>query len=149
MILDTALAYAHYLAAFALIAILAGETLLLRPGLTAADVARLSRLDLFYGLVAVAVLALGLARAVYGVKGWEFYAGNPYFWAKLSAFIVMGLLSVPPTLRFPKWKRAAAATGALPDVATIRSTRVYVIAQWTVFLAIPLLAAALGRNLSY
>lgn len=148
MILDTTLAYAHYLAAFALIAILAGETLLLRPGLSAADINRLSRLDLFYGLVAVAVLALGLARAIYGVKSWDFYAENPYFWAKLSAFVVMGLLSIPPTLRFPKWKRAAAA-GALPEVAAIRSTRRYVMAQWTVFLAIPFLAAALGRNLDY
>lgn len=149
MLADTALAYAHYLAAFALVAILAGETLLLRPGLSTTDIGRLSRLDLLYGLVALAVLALGLARAVYGLKGWDFYAQNPYFWAKLSLFIVMGLLSIPPTLRFPKWKRAAVATGAVPADSEIMATRRYVFAQWAVFLSIPLMAAALGRNLAY
>lgn len=149
MLVDTALAYTHYLAAFALIAILAGETLLLRPGLSTTDVARLSRLDVLYGLVALAVLALGLARAVYGLKGWDFYAQNPYFWAKLGLFVVMGLLSVPPTLRFPKWKRAAVAMGVVPDAGEITATRRYVLAQWAVFVSIPLMAAALGRNLAY
>jgi putative membrane protein len=63
----------------------------------------------------VVVLGAGLARAVYFEKGWEFYSANAFFWLKLGAFGITGLLSIYPTLTFMSW-RAALRQGILPPI---------------------------------
>ena len=62
------LAVAHHLALIVLVSALAAETVLLRPGLSAADVRRLARVDALYGLAALALLGFGSARTVFGLK---------------------------------------------------------------------------------
>lgn len=47
-----------------------------------------------------------MARAKYAAKGWDYYQHNPYFWAKMAAFAIVGMLSIPPTIAFIRWKRA-------------------------------------------
>lgn len=142
------LAAAHHLAVFTLVAVLAAETALIFTGpLTAPVLARLGRLDLFYGLVALAVLALGIGRVFFGLKDWTFYAGNAFFWAKIAAFLAVGALSAPPTIAFGRWGRAVRSGGALPGMAEIGRVRRFVVAQWALLATIPLFAAALGQNL--
>lgn len=142
------LAAAHHLAVFSLVAVLAAETALVFAGpITAPLLARLGRLDLFYGLVALAVLGIGVARVFLGLKDWTFYAGNAFFWAKIAAFLAVGALSAPPTIAFGRWGRAVRAGGPLPGPAEIGRVRRFVIAQWALLAAVPLFAAALGQNL--
>lgn len=141
------LAAAHHLAVFALAAVLAAETALIFTGpLTAVTLARLGRLDLFYGLVALAVLAIGIARVFLGLKDWTFYAGNAFFWAKIAAFLAVGALSAPPTIAFGRWGRTVRMGGALPGAAEIGRVRRFVVAQWALLATVPLFAAALGQN---
>jgi putative membrane protein len=142
------LAIAHHMALIVLVGALAAETALLRPGLSAADVGRLGRLDAVYGLSALLLLGVGVARTVFGLKGWAFYADNPFFWTKIGLFLGVGLLSIPPTLRIADWRRQIGnVSTAGPDAADVARTRVWLFGQWALLAAIPAMAAALGQNL--
>lgn len=148
--LDLVLAATHHLLAFALAALIAAELVILRRGLGRETVARLGRVDRAYGGTAMAVIAVGIGRVLFGLKGWEFYVHNPLFWAKMAAFVAVGLLSVPPTLRILRWNRALGddPSSAIPE-AEVAAVRRYVLAQAWVFALIPVLAAALARGVGY
>jgi putative membrane protein len=105
--LDLGLAVAHHVLVFGLTIMLAMELAMLRG--EKIDVARLARLDAGYGLTAALVVAVGVARVIWGAKGWVAYQDNPAFWAKMAAFGVIGLISILPTLTFLRWSRAAKA----------------------------------------
>lgn len=137
------LAIAHHLVVFTLVALLAAETALIRPGLSAADLRLLAQLDRAYGLVAALVLAIGFSRAIWGVRGWGYYADNAIFWAKIGCFIGVGLLSVVPTLKILAWRRQR----TLPGDGEIAPIRRWLAAEWALFACIPLLAAALGLGI--
>ncbi|TIL74004.1 MAG: DUF2214 family protein, partial [Mesorhizobium sp.] len=49
------------------------------------------------------IIVVGIGRVIYGLKGWEFYVYNWVFWAKMAAFVAVGLLSIIPTVRFASW----------------------------------------------
>lgn len=144
---DLVLAIAHHLLIFSLAGILAAELAMIRPGLAGAGLKRLGIIDLHYGLIAGLILAVGFARVFYGIKGPDFYLGNHAFWAKLAAFLVVGVLSAPPTVRILQWRRQAKAA---PDFtlspADIAGVRRFLIAEVAVFALIPVLAATMARG---
>ena len=145
--LDLVLASVHHLLAFALVAILTAELIMIRQELEPARVARLARIDSFYGGVAMALLAAGFLRVFFGLKGSAFYLGNPVFWTKIAAFIAVGLLSALPTIRIIRWARAAAADGDFrPPSDEVQNARRYMHLEALVFISIPILAAALARG---
>jgi putative membrane protein len=140
---STLAAVAHHLLAFALIAILATEIALVRPGMSQADRRRLGPVDAAYGLVALAVLVIGLARAYSFEKGLEFYLTSTWFWVKIGAFLLAGLLSIPPTLRFRAWGKMG---DALPAAEDIRAIRRWMLAQAAILLIVPPAAALMARG---
>lgn len=149
MAIDLHLAMAHHVLAFLLVALLAMEIALVRPGLSATGLPFLSRIDAAYGLAALALIAVGVGRVVYGLKGSEFYTQYWVFWAKMAAFVVVGLLSIPPTLGIMRWRRAArAGEAAVPD-AEINAMRKYLFGEAAFLAAIPLLAAMMARGVFY
>jgi hypothetical protein len=81
---DAWLAIAHHVAVFGLLAVIATEWGLVRPGLDAGERRRLLGVDRLYGIVAGAVLLIGLARLEFGAGDWGFYTDNPFFWLKLA-----------------------------------------------------------------
>ncbi|MFT3813392.1 MAG: DUF2214 family protein [Acidovorax sp.] len=144
---EALLAYAHLLAILTLVVFLASEAALCRAEwLNAAVVERLARVDAIYGASSVAVLATGLARTFWGVKGAAWYWSQPLLHAKVTLFVVVGLLSIVPTLRFLRWRRQLRATGVLPGADEIRSTRRIVMIEAHLVALIPLLAVFLARG---
>ncbi len=143
-IADLLLASAPHLLVFLLAAILAAEWVLVRPGLSGDRLSLLARIDGAYGGVAIAVIAVGVARVVFGLKGWEFYVANHVFWTKMAAFVVVGLLSIRPTMRILAWRKLPAGHQVADD--EIRSLRAWIKAQIAVFALIPVLAAAMARG---
>ena len=140
----TGLAIIHHLRAFGLVIMLAMELAYLRGD--SVPVRRLTGLDAGYGGVAVIVFLVGAARVVRGEKGWEFYQANPFFWAKMATFTVIGLLSIVPTIAFVRWARAAKADPAFqPGAADIK--RIAGLVRIEVLLLLPLaaFAAAMAR----
>src|ERR1700722_10531236 len=105
--LDLVLAVGHHLLIFAIFGVLIGEFLVVRPGLSVSAAGRIAQLDLWYGILAAAIVILGFCRAIFAAKGWAYYSHNVFFWAKIASFAAIGLLSVPPTLEFSRWKKSA------------------------------------------
>ena len=104
--LDALLAYLHFTAIVLLFAFLAVESMLMRGALDGASIRLLGRVDLWYFGSAIAVLVTGFLRLVFGAKGPDFYLESWPIYAKLVLFLVVGLLSVSPTLTFIRWRRA-------------------------------------------
>jgi putative membrane protein len=144
---DLVLAIAHHLLVFSLAAILAAELAMVRPGLSGGGLKRLGVIDLHYGLIAGLILAVGFARVFLGVKGPQAYLGNWVFWAKIAAFLVVGLLSAPPTIRILQWRRRARAEpGFALSGADVAGVRGFLVAEAAVFALIPVFAAAMARG---
>ncbi|WP_395679665.1 DUF2214 family protein [Dokdonella sp.] len=146
---DAILAYLHFAAIFALVWFLAKEWTLLRAGADALDLARLVRADAGFGVLAGIVVATGAARAVFGLKGWSFYAHNPVFHLKLGLFVLVGLLSILPTRAFLRWRRArnADASWRVPETEW-RSARRWVAVELHLIGLIPLAAVIMSRGLA-
>ena len=127
MLTDAMLSHFHHIAAFALVAILFVEMALCKPGMTSQQVHSLTRYDRMYGIFAVLLLVVGVMRVMWGIKGTQFYAHNPAFHAKVGLFIVIGLLSVPPTLPFLRWSKSLKANVQfVPVDAEIKAARRFV-----------------------
>ncbi len=147
MIVETVLAYLHWLAIFTMVVFLASEAALCRvEWMNARVVERLARVDMVYGIAAVAVLLTGLARSYWGAKGMGWYWTNPLLHLKFTLFVVIGLMSIRPTLTFLRWRRSLRATGALPAEAEVRKTRRTVMVQAHLIPFIALCAVFLARG---
>ena len=147
MHIDLILAISHYLAVFSLVGVFAAQFALIRPGLAGARIAQLARIDLAYGALAGAVILVGMLRVLFGGNGWQYYAGNHMFWAKMLAFLLMGLLTIPPTLAIRNWaERAGRDPGFTPPAGEIAHNRRFVRLQAGMLVLIPSFAAAMGRG---
>lgn len=146
MIADLSLAIVHHVLVFGLAVMMATELARLKPGLAGPDVARLARLDAGYGGTAGLIVVIGVLRVIFGVKGYAYYIHNPWFWAKMATFAAIGLLSIPPTIAFLRWRKAQAAEPAFapPDseVARIRRFLVY---QLALLILVVAFAATMAR----
>lgn len=140
--LDLVLAIGHHLLIFSLFGVLAIEVVVVRPGFAPPWVRRIAKIDIWYGLIAALILAVGFGRAVFAAKGWHYYSHNLFFWLKLATFAVIGLLSVPPTLAFIRWRGA----GDAPAAAEIAQVRRLLLAELVLFAALPVFAAAMARG---
>jgi putative membrane protein len=140
--LDLTLAIGHHLLVFALFGVLCAEFIAVRAGMTAATLARVAAADLSYGAMAGLIIVVGFSRAVFAAKGWLYYSHNAFFWAKIATFLAVGLLSVPPTIAFIRWRRAAQP----PTDAQIAGVRRYLWAEVLLFLLLPVFAAAMARG---
>ncbi|HEY0662227.1 MAG TPA: DUF2214 family protein [Lysobacter sp.] len=146
MLIDLLLASLHHLLVFALIAMLVTESVLLRGAIDSATLQRLAKLDGGYGAAAGLLLVVGLLRVWLGIKGYDFYLHNPWFHAKLGAYVLVGLLSILPTVRFLRWRKALRADAAfLPPPAEVAKLRGIVRFELVLIAAILVLAAAMAR----
>jgi putative membrane protein len=147
MTLEAILAYLHFLAILTMVVFIASEAALCRvEWMNPAVVERLARVDMVYGIAAMLVLATGLARTWWGVKGAGWYWTNPLLHIKLTLFVAVGILSIFPTLRYLRWRKALRANGSLPSEAEVRGTRKLVMIQAHLLALIPLAAVFLARG---
>lgn len=144
---EALLAYAHILAILTLVVFITSEAVLCRPEwMNAAAVERLVKVDRIYGIAAGVVLLTGLLRIYLGAKGSSYYWSNWLLHAKLGMFVLVGLISILPTLRFARWAKALRTTGALPAAEEVRKARKLVMVQAHIIPLIPLAAVFLARG---
>lgn len=115
-------AFLHHIAAFVLVAAVTIELVLLRETLSLSIARTLRAADMIFGIAAGIVLAAGFIRVFYLEKGASYYFSNIPFMIKLTLFILIGILSIFPTLEFLSWKRALAA-GQVPVLGTAKLKR--------------------------
>jgi putative membrane protein len=113
--MTTLFAFLHHLAAFTLVAAVAIEFVLIRQEITRPNAIRLLITDAVLGASATLLLVVGLLRVFYFEKGATYYFSSHAFLGKLSAFIVVALLSAVPTIEFLSWRKAVRA-GQAPAV---------------------------------
>jgi putative membrane protein len=140
--LDLVLAISHHLLIFGLFGVLFAELVLLRSGIDRPGVARLARIDLWYGILAGLIVIVGLSRAVFAAKGWAYYSHNLFFHLKMGTFILVGLLSIAPTLSYLRWRR----NGVTPSDPQVKSVRRWLWAEMILFALLPAFAAAMARG---
>jgi putative membrane protein len=147
MLTDLLLAIAHHLLIFSLLGLLITEMMTIRPGMSAGAVRYVAKLDIAYGIVAGLILVVGFSRVFFGAKGAGFYLPNPVFWAKIAAFLLVGLLSLPPTFQIIRWRQAAAGGDDFrPPEAEVRAVRRFMHYEGMVFFTIPVFAALMARG---
>ena len=146
MLKDFILASLHHLLAFGLVAMLVTQSVLLSRSVDGAALKRLGGVDRGYGMVATLLLVVGLMRVFRGIKGEDFYLHNPWFHAKLGAFVLAALLSILPTLRFLRWRKALKAdAGYLPPITEVAAMRRIVRIELLLIAVILVAAAGMAR----
>ncbi|MFZ2030545.1 MAG: DUF2214 family protein [Vitreimonas sp.] len=146
MLTDAILAWIHFVLAFLMVGTLVAESFILRLPVDGRVARLLARVDLFYGVSAGLLVAAGVCRVIWGAKGWAYYQGQPFFWAKMATFAVVGLISVLPTLTFQRWRRAAASAGFVALEVEAKRVRRYVIAEAHLIAILLLFAVLMARG---
>ena len=144
------LAFLHHVAAFALVACLAIEFVLIRGELGLQGARRLQRVDMLFGMSSGVLLLVGLLRVFYFEKGASYYFHSWPFLAKLVLFLAVGLLSIPPTMEFLSW-RAPLRLGQAPVVSEERRRwlRRFMHLELAGVLLILLCAALMARGIGH
>jgi putative membrane protein len=141
--MSTLFAFLHHLCAFTLVSAVAIQFVLIRQELTIESARRLQSTDRVLGIAAGLLLIIGLLRVFYFEKGSDYYFHSQAFSAKFSIFIVIGLLSIIPTLEFLSWRKALSA-GQLPAISAKKRRLVSAVIHGELLgIAIILLCAAI------
>jgi putative membrane protein len=144
---DAGLAWLHFLFAFVLVGAIVAELFILRLPIDARAARLLLRVDLFYGLSAVLIIIVGVSRVIWGAKGWDYYQDQPFFWAKIGAFALIGLISIAPTRTFMRWvKQGGGDGGVVPPADVSRARRLVMIETMLVGLLL-LFASLMARGI--
>lgn len=148
MVTSAMVAYLHYVGFMVSFGALAIERLTLKSELTLQESWRIVIADALYGIAATTVLITGILRVLYFGKGTDYYVNNPIFWFKVGVFLLVGTISLYPTISFITWvstlrnqvppKLSEAIAGRLQQVIQL---------ELVGFMAIPLLAALMARGI--
>ena len=145
---DAGLAYLHFVLAFVLVGALVAEAFILRLPVDGRVARLLLRVDLFYGVSAFLLILAGVSRVIWRAKGWDYYQSQPFFWAKMVAFAVIGLISIAPTRAFLRWNKAAGADPAFSVTeAEQRKVRRAVVFETHVVALLLLFASLMARGI--
>jgi putative membrane protein len=145
--MSTLFAFLHHLCAFALVAAVAIEFTLIRQDLTLASARRLQATDAVLGAAAAALFVIGLLRVFLFEKGADYYFHSYAFLTKFVLFILVGLLSIIPTLEFLSWREEVRA-GEVPVMDPKQRRRVTMIihSELAAIVVILLCAAIMARG---
>lgn len=90
---------------------------------------------------------IGLLRVFYFEKGAYYYFHTWSFIAKLALFLIVGLVSIVPTLEFLSWRKAV-KQGQAPSVSAERVRSLRSIIHWELVgvVVIILMAALMAKD---
>jgi len=110
--------YLHFFAIFALAGAVVIENIAIKPTITGEDARNLAKVDAVYGAAALFVVVFGLILWFGVGKPADFYTQNPVFLVKLGLFLLVGLISIYPTIFF--FKNRKSELEAIPVSNVIR-----------------------------
>ena len=140
------LRYLHFISIFTIVGVLVSEHVLLKKMLTRAEVGRLARIDGVYGLAALVLIAAGLTLWLGGFgKPAIYYSKNWIFHTKLTLFLLIGILSIYPTVFFIRNRKGDPA-----EVVAVPASVFWMLRLELLLLAIiPLLAGLMARGTGF
>ncbi len=148
IIKSAGMAYIHYVSFMFCFAALALERKLLKVDPNREETITMVAIDVVYGIAGIALLASGILRVLYFGQGSEFYTHNPIFWWKVGIFIIVGSLSLYPTITYILWS-IPLTKGELPEVGANLVERLKLILNIELvgFALIPVLATLMARGI--
>ncbi|ACC83071.1 DUF2214 family protein [Nostoc punctiforme] len=148
MRISAIVAYLHYLSFMLCFGALVSEALNLKKELSLNEAWKIVIADAVYGISATVVLVTGILRVIYFGKGTDYYLSNPVFYAKVVVFIVVGLLSLYPTISCIGWLKSL-QQGQAPKLELLKLNRLIWLIRIELvgFTLIPLLAAIMARGI--
>ena len=144
------IAYIHYISFMFCFAALALERKLLKENPNREETITMVLIDVVYGLAGIALLASGILRVLYFGQGADFYTHNPLFWWKVGVFILVGSLSLYPTITYILWS-IPITKGELPEVSSNLVSRLKLVLNIELvgFALIPFLATLMARGVGF
>ena len=141
-------AYVHYLGIILCFGSLLFERLTLKVDLNRNETISMIIADAVYGLAGVAILVTGILRVKYFGQGGDFYTGNPVFWIKVSLYILVGLLSLYPTITYVLWA-IPLSQNKLPEISEnlVKRFRLIITTELVGFSIIPFFATLMARGI--
>ncbi len=136
--------YIHFVSIFIVFATLVFEYLMLSDELDRKTVAKISRVDGIYGVFAIVVVGAGLTLWLLVGKPAEFYNENGIIYIKVGLFILVGVLSIIPTVWFIKNRK-----GNEMDIVKVPpKIKRLVLVEIILMLLIPALAIPMANGIS-
>lgn len=146
MTTEIILRYLHFISIFAIVGTLTSEHVLLRNSMTRREIGRLARIDAVYGIAALTLLGAGLTLWLSNIgKPAEFYSRNWIFHTKISLFLLVGILSIYPTVFFIKQRKGAPEESVNVPKSVFTLLRL----ELTLLVIIPLLAGLMARGVGF
>jgi len=147
--LSAIFSFLHFAAVFGIVGTLVVEWVTLNESVTWREARTLQLCDRWYGISATVLLIVGFMRVLFFEKGSAFYFSNPFFHAKLGLFLLVGVVSIYPTIRFIKW-RPQMSKGQAPVVphAEFRAIRTALRVEMVLLFGIVLCAAFMARGIT-
>lgn len=134
--------YLHIVSILVMVSLLVVELFLVKSQMTRADLKRISRIDALYGIAAVGVVAAGLTLW-FGVGKGEAFYDNPFLYVKVTIAVIVGLISIIPTVYFIRKGKGDPAE-ILPVPARIKQL---IILQLALLSMAPLLAVLVAQGI--
>ena len=141
---DLFVRYIHFLGIFVMFSLLTIEHTVLKDRVDSGWIKRIAIVDIAFGISALVVLLAGIGLWFWVGKPAGFYNDNWIFHAKVSLFILIGLLSF-----FPSWF-IRQQRNSLHESTTVPRFIVHIIRLELLFLCIiPLLAVLMANGVGY
>ncbi|MES2026829.1 MAG: DUF2214 family protein [Pseudomonadota bacterium] len=148
--MNATFAFLHHIAFLVIMLMLSFEMLLLKQPLTLATAKKIQRYDAIYGVAAGLIIIIGGLRVMYFEKGADYYMHSAPFIIKMALFIVVGLISIHPTMTFLKWNKSL-KQGVVPELsdAQNRKLRGIIHLELTLLGLMILCAAMAAKGIGY
>lgn len=146
MTAETILRYIHFISIFTIVGTLSAEMTLLKPTMTRRELSKLAKIDGLYGVAALTLVGAGLTLWLGGFgKPTYFYSKNWIFHTKILMFLIVGVMSIKPTIFFIK--KSKGDPEELVDVPKSISTLLKL--ELLLLAIIPLLAGLMAKSIGY
>jgi putative membrane protein len=146
MTFEIILRYIHFISIFAIVGSLVSEHLLLKKSMTRGELGRVARIDAVYGIAALTLLTAGLTLWLgsVGKPSW-YYSMNWIFHIKITLFVLIGLLSIYPTVFFLRNRKGTASETVDVPSTVFMMLRI----ELLLLFIIPLLAGLMAHGVGY
>ena len=142
--------YIHLLFVIVIFCCLVAESILIKRQLSYQEVNRLTKIDGLYGFAAIMVVGTGLLNWLNFGKGAEYYNANTFFIVKFSLFVIVGLLSLYPTIILIRTKkRNKSEKPESIDFINHKTTKRIIYLELVIMATIPLLAELMANGIDF
>ena len=141
-------AYIHYLGIIFCFGALMFERIILKINLSKNETISIIIADVIYGIAGLAILITGILRVKYYGQGGDFYTSNPIFWIKVSLYIIIGLISLYPTITYILWA-IPLSKNKLPVISEnlVKRFKLIILTELVGFAVIPFFATVMSRGI--